>query len=238
MFKGFIHVIEYNRKLFLLLCVITYFSILLLMHIWVASSILLLLTMLRKNYCTFSPGVHVQVFLGNAVEWDYWLVGWVHVLFCHLRFSKSGFAKVVVFSKVFSMVIVPIYIPLAVYKTLVAAHKLLGHMLTLSNWNFIFTVNPANIKGKTPAKFSPIHSIIGGLTQEKSDFGVFKNPISPYFDLKWSQCAKNTPEILRVYRSVFNIKKIKRKVFCHDGLEGKFFLFGDKAIHSNSLLIL
>ena len=46
------HVIENNSKLFLLLCVPTYFSTLLLMDRFG----LLLLTVLCKNYCTFPPG--------------------------------------------------------------------------------------------------------------------------------------------------------------------------------------
>lgn len=68
MFRRFYNVIEYNSILFPLLYITTYFSILLLLDIWIASSVLLL-TLLCKNYCTFSPGVYVQevFFLEYAV---------------------------------------------------------------------------------------------------------------------------------------------------------------------------
>lgn len=60
------------------------------------------------------------------------------------------------------MVIVLIYILLVVYKIFVVAYKLLGYMLILFNWNFIFIVNLVNIKGKILVKFLLIYFIIGG----------------------------------------------------------------------------
>lgn len=126
-FRGFIHVIEYNHKLFLPLYITTLFLHYTVDGHWVASSVLLLLAMLCKNYCTFSPRVYAQEIFRICYI--------VRLLAC--RVSECSILPFAAFQKWFCwrggfLQIVfhgfaPIYIPLAVYKILVAAHKLLGH---------------------------------------------------------------------------------------------------------------